>query len=131
MKTLIIDAVSEKIFLVIISNKNIYTSTYKNSKNNFDKLTLLIDAFLKKNRISINQIGSLYVNRGPGSFAGIRTSLSIVKGIHFTKKIDYFCFSYSDFVNEDKKKINNWIEVPSLCKKYKIKKNLINPLYLS
>tara|TARA_B100001939_G_scaffold76848_1_gene64832 strand:+ start:1087 stop:1482 length:396 start_codon:yes stop_codon:yes gene_type:complete len=131
MKTLIIDAVSEKIFLVIISNKNIYTSTYKNSKNNFDKLTLLIDAFLKKNRISINQIGSLYVNRGPGSFAGIRTSLSIVKGIHFTKKIDYFSFSYSDFVNEDKKKINNWIEVPSLCKKYKIKKNLINPLYLS
>ena len=88
-------------------------------------------AFLKKNRISINQIGSLYVNRGPGSFAGIRTSLSIVKGIHFTKKIDYFSFSYSDFVNEDKKKINNWIEVPSLCKKYKIKKNLINPLYLS
>jgi len=131
MKTLIIDAVSEKIFLVIISNKNIYTSTYKNSKNNFDKLTLLIDAFLKKNRTSINQIGSLYVNRGPGSFAGIRTSLSIVKGIHFTKKIDYFSFSYSDFVNEDKKKINNWIEVPSLCKKYKIKKNLINPLYLS
>ena len=131
MKTLIIDAVSEKIFLVIISNKNIYTSTYKNSKNNFDKLTLLINAFLKKNRTSINQIGSLYVNRGPGSFAGIRTSLSIVKGIHFTKKIDYFSFSYSDFVNEDKKKINNWIEVPSLCKKYKIKKNLINPLYLS
>jgi len=131
MKTLIIDAVSEKIFLVIISNKNIYTSTYKNSKNNFDKLTLLIDVFLKKNRTSINQIGSLYVNRGPGSFAGIRTSLSIVKGIHFTKKIDYFSFSYSDFVNEDQKKINNWIEVPSLCKKYKIKKNLINPLYLS
>ena len=131
MKTLIIDAVSEKIFLVIISNKNIYTSTYKNSKNNFDKLTLLIDAFLKKNRISINQIGSLYVNRGPGSFAGIRTSLSIVKGIHFTKKIDYFSFSYSDFVKEDQKKINNWREVPSLCKKYKIKKNLINPLYLS
>jgi len=131
MKTLIIDAVSEKIFLVIISNKNIYTSTYKNSKNNFDKLTLLIDAFLKKNRTSINQIGSLYVNRGPGSFAGIRTSLSIVKGIHFTKKIDYFSFSYSDFVNEDQKKINNWREVPGLCKKYKIKKNLINPLYLS
>ena len=131
MKTLIIDAVSEKIFLVIISNKNIYTSTYKNSKNNFDKLTLLIDAFLKKNRTSINEISSLYVNRGPGSFAGIRTSLSIVKGIHFTKKIDYFSFSYSDFVNEDQKKINNWREVPSLCKKYKIKKNLINPLYLS
>ena len=131
MKTLIIDAVSEKIFLVIISNKNIYTSTYKNSKNNFDKLTLLIDAFLKKNRTSINEISSLYVNRGPGSFAGIRTSLSIVKGIHFSKKIDYFSFSYSDFVNEDQKKINNWREVPGLCKKYKIKKNLINPLYLS
>ncbi len=131
MKTLIIDAVSEKVFLVIISNKNIYTSSYKNSKSNFDKLTILIERLLNKHKIFLNQIEEIYVNRGPGSFAGTRSSLSIVKGIHFAKKIDYFGYSYSDFTYEiDKKKIK-WKELPKLCRKYKIKKNLINPIYLS
>ena len=131
MKSLIIDAVSEKIFLVIINSKNIYTSSHKNSKINFDKLTVLINQFLSKYNIYLDQIKLIYVNRGPGSFAGTRTSLSIVKGIHFAKKIDYIGFSYRDFKKEKEKKNIKWIELPKLCKKYKIKKNLIKPLYLS
>ena len=142
MKSLIIDATSDKIFLVIINNKNIYTSTHENSKSNFDKLTILINDFLKKNETSINEINKIYVNRGPGSFAGIRNSLSIVKGIHLTKNIDYFCFSYFDFLDIKSKNIKDllqknmikppkWRELPSLCNKYKIRKNLIKPLYIS
>jgi len=127
---------------VIINNKNIYTSSFENSKSNFDKLTILIDDFLKKNKISINDINKIYVNRGPGSFAGIRSSLSIVKGIHLSKNIDYYCFSYLDFF--DKKSINikdlsnkslhkiyDWKDLPNLCNKSKIRKNLIKPLYIS
>ena len=129
MKSLIIDAVSKKIFLVIISNKNIYTSSHKNSKINFDKLTILIDRLLNKHNISLNKINRIFVNRGPGSFAGTRSSLSIVKGIHLIKKIDYFSFSYLDFLKQNEKKNIKWEEIPKLCKKYKIKKNLINPLY--
>ena len=53
MKTLIIDAVNEKIFLVIITSQNVYTNSYKNSKSNFDKLTILINEFLKKKSMSI------------------------------------------------------------------------------
>jgi tRNA A37 threonylcarbamoyladenosine modification protein TsaB len=127
---------------VIINNKNIYTSTHENSKSNFDKLIILIDDFLKKNEISINKIDQIYVNRGPGSFAGIRNSLSIVKGIHLSKNIDYFCFSYFDFLDIKSKNIKDllqknmikppkWRELPSLCSKYKIRKNLIKPLYIS
>tara|TARA_Y200000002_G_C22659019_1_gene654842 strand:- start:43 stop:438 length:396 start_codon:yes stop_codon:yes gene_type:complete len=130
MKSLIIDAVSKKIFLVIISNKNIYTSSHKNSKINFDKLTILIARLLNKHNISLNKINRIFVNRGPGSFAGTRSSLSIVKGIHLTKKIDYFSFSYLDFFKQNDKKNIKWEEIPKLCKKYKIKKNLIKPLYL-
>ena len=128
MNTLIIDAVSEKVFLVIISNKNIYTSIYKNSKSNFDKLTILIDRILNKHNISINQIKKIYVNRGPGSFAGIRNSLSVVKAIHLVNKVDYYCFSFSDFKSENNVKYEN---IPFLCEKFKVKKNLINPIYLS
>tara|TARA_Y100001958_G_C20845198_1_gene290036 strand:- start:35 stop:430 length:396 start_codon:yes stop_codon:yes gene_type:complete len=131
MKILIIEAISDKIFLVIIKNKNIYTSRYKNSKSNFDKLTVLIRRLLNKCNISLSQLSEIYVNRGPGSFAGTRSSISTVQGLHLAKKIDYFCYSYTDFEDvEDKKKIK-WLELPKLCRKYKIKKNLIKPLYLS
>ena len=128
MNNLIIDAAADKIFLSLIIDKNIYTCSHENSKSNFEKLIILITDFLNKNKISINEIGKIYVNRGPGSFAGIRNSLSIVKGLFLTKKIDYYCFSFLDFDKSNKIKYG---DVPILCDKFKIKKNLIKPLYLS
>ena len=136
MNSLVIDATSTKIFLVIINSKNIYTSTHENSKSNFDKLTIFINDFLKNNEISINKIDQIYVNRGPGSYAGIRSSLSIVKAIHLSKKIDFYSYSHLDF--SDKKNIQgevnnlkNLRELPNLCNKFNVKKNLIKPIYLS
>jgi tRNA threonylcarbamoyladenosine biosynthesis protein TsaB len=128
MNILIVDAARDKIFLTLIINKNIYTCSYENSKTNFEKMTYLINNFLKINQISLNKIDAIYVNRGPGSFAGIRNSLTIVKAFFLTKNIDYYCFSFLDFnaLNEVK-----YEDVPNLCEKFKIKKNLINPIYLS
>ena len=147
MNDLIIDATTNKIFLALIkNNKNIYTSKYENSKNNFDQLVILIDSFLNKNKLLINNLNRIYVNRGPGSFAGIRGSISIAKGFHVSQNIDYYCFSFLDFIKL-KISIKNRImknssllsqyhnikydKIPILCSKYKIKKNLIKPLYLS
>ena len=89
---------------------------------------ILINEFLKKNKSSLDDISAIYVNRGPGSFAGIRNSLSTIKALFLTKKIDYYCFSFEDFEESETTKYE---DVPQLCKKYKIKKNLINPIYLS
>ncbi len=136
MKILIIDATGENILLALILNKNVYTRTFTNSKKNYDKLTILINNFLLKNKINLNKINKIYVNRGPGSFAGIRNSLSIVKAIHLIKKIDYYSYSYLDF--KDKKniqfelnKFKNLIKLPDLCNENNVKKNLIKPIYLS
>ena len=128
MHNLIIDAAADKIFLSLIIDKNIYTCSHENSKSNFEKLIILITDFLNKNKTTINEIDKIYVNRGPGSFAGIRNSLSIVKGFFLTQKIDYYCFSFLDF---DKSTNVKYEDVPILCDKFKIKKNLIKPLYLS
>ena len=128
MNNLIIDAASNKIFLVLITDKNIYTCSNENSKSNFEKLIILITDFLTKNKTSIKEIDKIYVNRGPGSFAGIRNSLSIVKGLFLTQKIDYYCFSFLDFGKSNNIKYE---DVPILCDKFKIKKNLIKPIYLS
>ena len=128
MKNLIVDAARDKIFLTFIVRENIYTRSYENSKINFEKLMILINEFLQNNKSSLDDVDVIYVNRGPGSFAGIRNSLSTVKALFLTRKIDYYCFSFDDFKESE---TNNYVDVPYLCEKYKIKKNLINPIYLS
>ena len=128
MNNLIVDAARDKIFLTFIVSKNIYTCRHENSKINFEKLMILINEFLKNNKNSLDNIEAIYVNRGPGSFAGIRNSLSIVKALFLSKKIAYYCFSFEDFKEPEAIK---YVDVPQLCEKYKIKKNLINPIYIS
>ena len=127
MNKLIIDAVKDNIFFMIINN-NTYSVSHENSKNNYEKLIILLIDFLKNNDLEIDDIGSIYINRGPGSFAGIRNSLSIIKAIHMIKKIDYYCFSFEDFENENDIKYEN---IPHLCSKFNFKKNLIKPYYIS
>ena len=113
---------------MLIKNKNIYSVSLENSKTNYEKLTILINDFLKDYDLKIIEITKIYVNHGPGSFAGIRNSLAVVKAIYVAKKIDYYCFSFDDF---DKSNCNKHENIPNLCDKLKIKKNLINPVYIS
>ena len=193
MTNLIIDASRDEIFLKIIANSKSYTNNYPNSKNNFEKLIILIQEFMNTKSISFDNLDNIYINRGPGSFSGIRNSLSVIKGINFVKKTNYFCYSYFDLfetreddtylilenisdsfyiknldqnkfemLNIDKlknlqnkrlvfinltdsstNKIKTYFpqsceflkvdleDIPNLCDKFKIKKNLINPLYIS
>ena len=128
MNKLIIDAASEKIFLMIITNDVIYNITKENTKINYEKLTSTVMDFLNSISLKLVDINKIYVNRGPGSFAGIRNSLSLVKAFNIGRKIDYYCYSLRDF--KDQKDIKNE-DIPNLCDKFKIKKNLIKPIYLS
>ena len=128
MNKLIIDLASENFFLMIITSNNIYSITKENTKINYEKLTLIIHDFLISNKLNLKDINRIYLNRGPGSFAGIRNSLSIVKAFNITNNIDYYCYSIQDFNGEKDVKYEN---IPDLCDKFNIKKNLINPIYLS
>ena len=128
MNKLVIDAAGEKIFLMIITKDDIYNITKENTKINYEKLTLFVKDLLNSYNLKINNINKIYANRGPGSFAGIRNSLSLVKAFYVSRKIDYYCYSLDDF--KDQKDIK-YKDIPNLCDKFKIKKNLINPIYLS
>ena len=128
MNKLIIDAAKDKIFFMIIRNNIYYNISYENSKNNYEKMVNYIHGFLKIKNLTLSNISKIYVNIGPGSFAGIRNSLSVVKAIHLANKIDYYCFSFDDFESENDIKYEN---IPLLCDKFNVKKNLINPIYLS
>ena len=126
MNKLIIDIASDNFFLMIITSNDIYNITKENTKINYEKLTLIINDFLSSHKLNLKDIDRIYLNRGPGSFAGIRNSLSIVKAFHLTNNIDYYCYSIQDFKGEKDIKYEN---IPDLCEKFKIEKNLINLIY--
>ena len=128
MNKLIIDVANEKIFLMVITNLSIYNITHENTKSNYEKLTIIIDDFLLSKNLRIADINAIYINMGPGSFAGIRNSISVVKAFNIVKNIDYYCYNLDDFKDEKDLSYEN---IPDLCKKYEIKKNLINPIYIS
>ena len=128
MNKLIIDVANEKIFLMVITNANIYNITHENTKINYEKLTLIINDFLSSKNIKIADIDAIYINKGPGSFSSIRNLMSVVKAFNVANNIDYYCYNLDDFKDEKDLSYEN---IPNLCKKYKIKKNLINPIYIS
>ena len=125
MKSLIIDATGKEIFFLIIAESESYTITHASSRENFDNFMVLILDFFKKNKIKLNEIKNIFINQGPGSFSGIRVSLSIAKGMSFTNKIALFGFNTNDIRNGGYKKILE------LHKKGLLNKDLIKPIYSS
>tara|TARA_B100000029_G_C17435985_1_gene909686 strand:- start:443 stop:823 length:381 start_codon:yes stop_codon:yes gene_type:complete len=124
-KNLIIDAATDKILFIIMIDKKSYTSEHTNSRENFDKFTLLLLNFLKKNKIKLEEINNVFVNQGPGKFTGIRTSVSVVKALNITNKLSIYGF------NSEHVKDYNYEKMMDLFKKGLLIKNLINPRYSS
>ena len=123
MKNLIIDAAGDRIFFKTIYDKESYTSDYPNSRENFDKLVVLLFSFLDKNKINIKEIDNLFVNQGPGKFSGIRASISVAKALSVTNKLNLYGFSSKDVKNQ------NYEKIIDLFKKGILIKNLIKPEY--
>ena len=123
MKYLIIDAATDRIFFKTIVGKESYTSDYPNSRENFDKLVVLLFSFLDKNKINIKEIDNLFVNQGPGKFSGIRASISVAKALFLTNKLNLYGFSSKDVKNQ------NYEKIIDLFKKGILIKNLIKPEY--
>ena len=125
MKNLIVDAATDKIFFKIIVDKESYTSEYINSRENFDNFAQLLFGFLKENKTSIEEINNIFINQGPGKFSSIRISVSIVKALSVTNKLNLYGFNSNQVKNCDYNKIID------LFNKELLTKNLIKPQYLS
>ncbi len=125
MINFIIDAANEKIIFVIIDNNRSYTTSYSNSRKNFDNFMKLLDNFLKKKKINIKDIQTIFINLGPGKFTSLRISLSIAKAISLATKTNLIGFKSSDLIN------NNYKTLIKLNKKKLIIKSLIKPIYSS
>ncbi len=123
MINFIIDATNEEVFLKIITDKESYTKEYLNSRENFDKISLIIFNFLEFNKVKISEITNIFVNVGPGNFSGIRASLSACKALSISQKINLYGFSSNQINNK------NYNKLLDLLRKEALIKNLIKPKY--
>ena len=120
---LIVDAAKDKVFLKIITNKQSYTNEYSNTKENFDKMGIIIFEFLEKNNFKLEEIKNLYVNIGPGKYSSIRSSIVLCKALSMSNNINLYGFSSNQIEDNDYKKLLE------LSEKGFLTKNLINPIY--
>ena len=126
MTNLIIDAANDKIFFSIIKDSKSYTTEHSNSRENFDKIVVLLNKFLSEKDTNINQIKKIYINMGPGKFSSLRTSISTAKALSLANKIELVGFTSMDI-----KDINDYINLIELDNEDKLTKDLINPIYSS
>jgi tRNA A37 threonylcarbamoyladenosine modification protein TsaB len=84
---LFIDALSSQAFLLLLFNKQLKIVAQKKYSSKGERFLLLINRFLKLNKVSLKQIKGILVVRGPGSFSQIRAILSIVNTINFVLNI--------------------------------------------
>ena len=125
MINFIIDAANEKIVLAIVAEKQSYTTTHINSRENFDNFMKLILNFFNKIKINISDLDRIYVNLGPGKFTSLRISLSIAKALSLSNSAILIGFKSDDLINK------NYKNLVKFNKKKKSIKSLIKPIYSS
>ena len=125
MKNLIIDAANDKIIFSFITEKQSYTTSHINSRENFEKLTILLFNFLLENSVKIEEINNIFINQGPGKFSGIRSSIAVAKALSFTNETNLYGFDAKDVKDQKYDKILD------LFNKGLLTKNLIKPQYSS
>ena len=123
MTNLIIDTAGEKIFLKIIFNDIEYSIKHDNSRENFDKLVILIFNFISKNNVELSKIDNIFINQGPGKYTSIRSAISIVKALKIQKKVNIYGYYSSQIIN------NDHFILLKLLKEGRLTKNFIQPKY--
>lgn len=85
---LLIDTSSNKQITVgLMINSNQYWIKRKIKAQKAQVTLPLIDKLLKKHGLRVNNINSIEVNKGPGSFTGIRVGMAIANAFSFALKI--------------------------------------------
>ena len=125
MKNLIIDAANDKIIFSFITEKQSYTTSHINSRENFDNFINLLLIFLKEYKIKIDDVERIFVNQGPGKFSSLRISISVAKAMSLAKNISLYGFD-SKFI-----KNGNYKKLLEIDKKNLLNNDLIKPLYSS
>ena len=123
MNFLSIDCSSEIGSLFIKFENKTFSKVLQSDKFINDLLVKHILDFIIKNHLKFEDLDQIFVNQGPGSFSGLRSSLAIAKGISLSKNIklygyDTFIWACAKFYNKN----NLIISLIKIREKYFIQK---------
>ena len=132
MNFLSIDCSTDVGSLFVKAKNKSFIKILQSDKFNSDLLAKHILDFIIENHLNFEDICRIFVNQGPGSFSGLRTSLAIAKGISLSKNIklygyDTFTWSCAKFYNK-KDFIFSFIKIKEkyFLKKFGKKLNVIS-----
>ena len=85
---LIIDSAADICSVAIANNAGVIDSIELFEKNiHSEKLTIIIQELLKNNNIEYKTLAAIGINKGPGSYTGLRIGTSVAKGMCFALDI--------------------------------------------
>ena len=93
---LIIDCTGKNDSIALKINNKFFIKKLQTNLIKNEILALDILNFVNKYKIKLDDNFSIFINSGPGSFSGIRISLSVVKGIQIVKNTN--TYSYNNFL---------------------------------
>lgn len=95
---LFLDSSTNYLYLALYSDKEIATFTRNGKNDHSETLTDMLSLFLKNNNVTVDDIDSIYVGRGPGSYTGVRISGTIAKVLAMVKNKPLYSFSTLDLL---------------------------------
>ena len=122
---LVINCTGKNNVIALRINNNFFFKKLQTNLRSNETLVNNISNFIKQKKANIDKNFSVIVNLGPGSFSGIRISLSVAKGIKITTGAKLYGFRDQDLASFNAKNIE------LLIKKKLIQNNLIKPIYIS
>ncbi|WWO99432.1 MAG: tRNA (adenosine(37)-N6)-threonylcarbamoyltransferase complex dimerization subunit type 1 TsaB [Candidatus Dasytiphilus stammeri] len=81
MRILAIDTSTELCSVALLDDKEVYSVYESYSREHAQVILPLIQKILSDRCLELQQLDAIAVNRGPGSFTGLRLGISIAKGI--------------------------------------------------
>src|SRR5574344_2582801 len=88
MISLFISTATKKIVVAIVKDNNIISYFKEDNNNTLSELIqTIIDDTFKKVNLTLNDVDSIYVVNGPGSFTGIRIGVTIAKVLTWSLKL--------------------------------------------
>lgn len=107
MKTIVLDTASKYLYFAFLEDAQVIYEVFKEGKNNHsDNLLNYLEVALKECNLTFKDFEKIIVGIGPGSYTGLRVSVTVAKMLAWTLNIDLYITSSlsllgSGYLNKD------------------------------
>jgi tRNA threonylcarbamoyladenosine biosynthesis protein TsaB len=105
MTRLIMDSSTNYLYIALIKDDiEVWKYLQKGNNDHSEKLSVLLKLMLEETKMNVANIDEIVVGKGPGSYTGVRVSMTIAKVFAWAKQIRLFTYSALDLIASSKLK---------------------------